>query len=362
MADNPYRELPPTAFWRTGVAEAGLFGLQDLWKSPWELPADARFSTFGSCFAQHISRALVARGLNWKEAEPVPGRTPEKLAKTYNYGVFTARTGNIYTAAQLLTWTRLALGEATPEAIEIWEDAEGRLHDTLRPKIEPEGFGSVAEARASLATTARAFRRAFAEAEVFVFTLGLTEGWEDAETGQVWPLCPGTGVGAFDAERHRFVNYDYPRIRADLETAMHLMRGVNPGLRFLFTVSPVPLVATASGGHVLVSTMHSKSVLRAVAGELAAARDEVDYFPSYEIIAAPPVRAAFFEPNMRGIAAEGVDLVMRHFFAGLDISGPPARSDEDADAAAARRKASEDEMQAEDLVCEEVILEHFNEG
>lgn len=362
MVDNPYRELPPTAFWRTGVAEAGLFGLQGLWKSPWILPADARFSTFGSCFAQHISRALMARGLNWKEAEPAPGRTPDALARKYNYGVFTARTGNIYTAAQLLTWTRLALGETAPEAIEVWQDFEGRFHDTLRPKIEPEGFDTVAEARASLATTARAFRRAFAEAEVFVFTLGLTEGWEDAETGQVWPLCPGTGVGTFDAERHRFINYDYPRIRADLETAMDLMRGVNPGLRFLFTVSPVPLVATASGGHVLVSTMHSKSVLRAVAGELAASRDEVDYFPSYEIIAAPPTRAAFFEPNMRGIAAEGVDLVMRHFFAGLDISGPPERGDADEVAAAARRKASENEMQAEDLVCEEIILEHFNEG
>lgn len=361
MADNPYRELPPTAFWRTGVAEAGLFGLQGLWKSPWRLPADARFSTFGSCFAQHISRALVARGLTWKEAEPAPGRTPDELARKYNYGVFSARTGNIYTAAQLLTWTRLALGALPVEAIEIWQDAEGRFHDTLRPKIEPEGFESVEEARASLATTARAFRRAFAEAEVFVFTLGLTEGWEDATTGQCWPLCPGTGVGTFDPARHVFVNYDYPRIRADLEAAMALMRGVTPGLRFLFTVSPVPLVATASGGHVLVATMQSKSTLRAVAGDLAAAREEVDYFPSYEIIASPPSRATFFEPNMRTIAPEGVNLVMTHFFAGLDISAPPERG-EAQDGAAARQKVSEAEMAAEDLVCEEIILEQFNDG
>jgi len=367
VADNPYRELPPTAFWRTGVAEAGLFGLQDLWKSPWCLPSDARFSTFGSCFAQHISRALVARGLTWKEAEPAPGRTPPDLARKYNYGVFSARTGNIYTAAQLLTWTRLALGDLPIEAIEIWQDDIGRFHDTLRPKIEPEGFESIEEARAALATTARAFHRAFAEAEVFVFTLGLTEGWEDRATGQCWPLCPGTGVGRFDPERHVFLNYDYPRIRADLEAAMALMQGVTPGLRFLFTVSPVPLVATASGGHVLVATTHSKSVLRAVAGDLAAARDAVDYFPSYEIIASPPARATFFEPNLRSIAPEGVNLVMTHFFAGLDISAPPARAAgadgaDGADGAAARQKASEAEMAAEDLVCEEIILEQFNDG
>lgn len=27
---NPYRDLPPTAYWRTGVAEPGLWGLTGL--------------------------------------------------------------------------------------------------------------------------------------------------------------------------------------------------------------------------------------------------------------------------------------------------------------------------------------------
>lgn len=358
MTENPYKTLPPSAFWRSGVAEAGLFGYKNLWKSPWTLPSDARFSTFGSCFAQHISRALVARGLNWKNAEKAPGLTPNALAQKYNYGVFTARTGNIYTAAQLLTWARLAVDPSAVESIEIWRSPNGRFFDSLRPVIEPDGFESVQEARASLATTARAFHRSFSEAEVFVFTLGLTEGWEDATTGQVWALCPGTGVGTYDPDRHVFCNYAYPRIMADLEAAMAIMREVNPDLRFLLTVSPVPLVATASGNHVLSATTYSKSVLRAVAGDLAMTRQEVDYFPSYEIIASPPSRGAFFEPNLRGIAIEGVSLVMGHFFAGLDISGPPARGGEDA--AAKRIYDSEQAMAEDDLVCDEIIMERFN--
>ena len=86
----------------------------------------------------------------------------------------------------------------------------------------------------------------------------------------------------------------------------------------------------------------------------------VEYFPSYEIIAAPPTRGAFFEPNLRGIAAEGVELVMRHFFAGIDLTAPPTgrKSAE----YAARKQADQRKTAQEDLVCEEMILERFNEA
>lgn len=357
--DNPYKHIPPRGFWRSAVAEPGLFGLADLWKSAWTLPSDASFATFGSCFAQHISRALLARKMNWFNGEPAPGRTPPKLAQAYNYGVFSARTGNIYTAAQFLIWARLASGQIGPEAIELWTDDTGRVHDLLRPKIEPAGFASEAEAKASLASTARAFSRCITETDVFVFTLGLTEGWINSRTGQSYSICPGTGVGSFDAQAHVFKNYTYPEILRDLELALEILWQMNPALNVLLTVSPVPLVATASGDHVLVATQYSKSVLRAVAGDMATRNARVDYFPSYEIIAAPPTRAAFFEPNMRGIAAAGVDLVMSHFFRGLDLSAPAhGRLSQEA----AAREEAEAQSAREDLVCEEMILERFNEA
>ncbi|MDT8854186.1 GSCFA domain-containing protein [Paracoccaceae bacterium Fryx2] len=354
---NPYAGLPPRAFWRTGVAEPGLFGLKDLWASKWQLPSDARFSTFGSCFAQHISRALVARGMNWLNAEPAPMRTPPKLAEAYNYGVFSARTGNIYTAAQLLTHVRMAAGEADPAALEVWADGPG-LRDSIRPAIEPVAFADAADLGLSRASMVRAFRRSITDAEVFVFTLGLTEGWENAATGQVYPLCPGTLAGQFDPAAHVFRNHRYPAILADLQAAFALMWAINPGLRVLLTVSPVPLTATAAGGHVLAATMYSKSVLRAVAGDLAADDARIDYFPSYEIISGAPTRSAFYEPNLRSVAHQGVDFVMSHFFAGLDVSAPPVHG---ADPAAAdRMKALRAEMAAEELVCEEMTLEGFN--
>jgi|SRR5665213_1678564 len=95
---------------------------------------------------------------------------------------------------------------------------------------------------------------------------------------------------AFDPSRHEFHNYRYGEIRDGLEETIELIRSVNPAIRFVLTVSPVPLIATASGQHVLVATVQSKSTLRAVAGDLAADRSEIDYFPSYEIVSSFPFR------------------------------------------------------------------------
>lgn len=356
---TPYSDLPPEAFWRSAVAETGTFGMSGLWTSRWALPKDCSFATYGSCFAQHISRALRDRKIGWIDAEPAPGRTPDDLAKDYNYGVFSSRTANIYTAAQLALLTRLAVGAHEGPEPEFWQDG-ARFYDSLRPAIEPEGFASLAEARLSRETMLRAFRRSFCEATVFVFTLGLTEGWENRETGQPYAMCPGTTAGRFDAERHVFRNYTYPAIVADMRAAFSLMRGLHPGIRFLLTVSPVPLTATASGQHVLVATTYSKSVLRAVAGDLAAEDEATDYFPSYEIVTGGRSREAFFEENMRSVKPEGVAHVMQHFFAGLRIDGAPAVRRIKADPSRAKRRQARVAMRQEELACEEAILEAYN--
>ncbi|MGB3147485.1 MAG: GSCFA domain-containing protein [Paracoccaceae bacterium] len=358
---NPYSSLPARAFWRSAVAETGVYGLSNLWSSKWDLPKDARFATYGSCFAQHISRALVKRQLGWLNSEPAPRRTPPELARKYNYGVFSARTGNIYTAAQFLYLLEMASGKKDAEAAEIWPEGAGFV-DSLRPGIEPGGFASAQEANLSRQSMLRGFGRSVRDADVMVFTLGLTEGWENRETGQPYAICPGTMAGQHDADIHVFQNYGFNRVMDDMNCAIALLRALNPAIHILLTVSPVPLTATASGQHVLTATTYSKSVLRAVAGELAALDDRIDYFPSYEIITGAATRAGFFEPNLRSVAPQGVDFVMGHFFAGLRLNAPAVHGKEAAGSAAPDEAALEAAMAAEELVCEEMTLEAFNEN
>lgn len=354
---NYYSKLPAYKFWRTGVQEKGVFRYDNIWKCKWSLTTQTKFSTYGSCFAQHISRELSERKLKWVNAEPAPGRTPPDLARKFNYGVFSSRTGNIYTVKQLCDWLKLAEGHTDVEAIEVFEE-KGRFIDSMRPAIEPDGFATKEELYISLASTARAFRASIVQADVFVFTLGLTEGWENKDTGQSYPMCPGTVAGQFDPEKHIFKNYTYPDIYEHMLEALQSLEKIKPGIKILLTVSPVPLTATASDEHVLSATTYSKSVLRAIAGDFAHMMPNIDYFPSYELISGFPTRGMFYEPNLRSVALEGVSVVMNYFFNGLKLRKQKATSEEN-DPEASIQKL-EEELKKEELVCEEMILEQSN--
>lgn len=313
QSPNPYVGLPETAFWKTAVAARNPLEISALWRPKFPVARKHKVITAGSCFAQHFSRALVARGYGWLDAEPAPKLLSEDQARDFNYGIFSFRTGNIYTARMLRQWLSYAFeGEEPP--VEHWEQ-NGRFYDPLRPGIEPEGFADLAELQASRAALLAAIRGAILEADVLVFTMGLTECWRHRTSELEYAICPGTVAGRFDPDQHEFVNQSFVGIRRDMLAALKILRQANPKLKVLLTVSPVPLTATASGEHVLTATSHSKSVLRAVAGELAAEFKHVDYFPSYEIITHPAYRGMFYAPNQRSVVPQGVNHVMESFFA-----------------------------------------------
>ncbi|MCF3974711.1 GSCFA domain-containing protein [Paracoccus salsus] len=354
---NPYTDLPQDAFWSPAVAQKHMLDISGLWKAPFPISTKTRIATYGSCFAQHFSRALVARGYSWLNAEPAPRGIPEAEARRFSYGVFSSRTGNIYTTSLLLQWVEWALEKRVPPAIH-WEK-DGRIHDPFRPTVEPDGFGSVEEMLASRRSCIAAFRKSILESNLFVFTLGLTESWWDTEGGFEYPMCPGTHAGTFDPARHMFRNQDYSFVRANLVKAITLVREHrDKGPRILLTVSPVPLTATNSGNHVLVATMESKSILRAVAGNVAASLKGVGYFPSYEIINSPVFRGTFFEPNLRGVNGHGVAHVMNCFFAGL---GADERVELTKSASPRRmfRRNQPRSPSTDDLKCDEEILDAF---
>ncbi|MFJ9706582.1 GSCFA domain-containing protein [Streptomyces sp. NPDC101234] len=319
---HPYTRLPARSFWRTAVAEPDPADIDGLWTPKFAIGQDDPVVTAGSCFAAHIGRALLAEGMHWYDAElPPPGLTAAEQAAR-GYRRFSFRTGNIYTAAALRQWVAWALEEEKPPE-EVWEE-DGVFHDPYRPALEPDGHRSPDDVLRARAVTLDAVRTALRTADVLVFTLGLTEAWHDVRTGTVLPMCPGTVRGTYDPGRHVLHNHTVDRVHRDLTDVLAMARGVNSRLRTVLTVSPVPLTATATGRHALVATTHSKSVLRAAAGQLADACDDVDYFPSYEIVTGFPYRAAFFEPNLRTVTPDGVAFVMRHFFRALRPGTDPA--------------------------------------
>jgi hypothetical protein len=341
---HPYARLSASAFWRSAVASRHPAEIGPVWQPRQPITPETRIATFGSCFAQNLGRALRERGHCWVQTEPPPAALSAENARRFSYDAFSCRTGNIYTTPLLLQWTRWALGLDAPPG-EVWRGEEG-VHDPFRPAIEPGGFASAAEMLASRKVAIAALRRAIAGSDCLVFTLGLIEGWWNRARGIEYPMCPGTAAGAFDPALHEFRMLSFAEVLDALERAIGLMRGENPALRFILTVSPVPLTATAGGEHVLLASTEAKSVLRAVAGQLARQHDHVEYFPAYELISAPPFRGMFFEPNLRTVSRTGVELVMDHFFgakANTSAAGP----------------ASPVTPSAADIACEEELLASF---
>ncbi|SFU97961.1 GSCFA family protein [Methylobacterium sp. 174MFSha1.1] len=322
---HPYEQAPPYTKWRHAVAAPAAGAVDPGIGFPFRLSRRDRVATAGSCFAQHIGRALRARGFSHyitETAHPFVANVAASCA----YDQFSARYGNVYTSRQMLQLVQRALGLFTP-ADRAWSGPQGGWYDPYRPTVQPGGFLSVEELETDRARHLACVRRLIEGLDYLVFTLGLTEAWVSAVDGAAYPLCPGVAAGRFDPAQHLFVNLGVDEIVADVEAFLALITAVNPAARLILTVSPVALAATAEDRHVLASNTYSKAVLR-VAAEILARRhpETIGYFPSYEIITGIQSRGAYLLDDLRSVSDEGVAQVMASFArnATREAEPPPA--------------------------------------
>lgn len=309
---HPYIDRPDYQFWRKepGLTEMSLF--DPVGKPTFSIAPEDKVVTAGSCFAQHVARFLAQAGFDFLVTEQPHSLLHQTISRKLNYGLFSARYGNVYTTRQLRQLLERAYGIFTP-VDGAWRRHDGRWVDPFRPQILPGGYVSPREVGLDRDVHLAAVRAAIDQMSVFVFTLGLTESWLDRRDGAVYPLAPGVAGGIYDESIHEFRNFDVAEVAADLQWSLDFIRSRNPSVKFVITVSPVPLNATALDRHVAVSTAYSKAVLRIVAEQICNANTLCDYFPSYEIITSPITRAAYFEDDAREIRSEGVRHVMSLF-------------------------------------------------
>lgn len=345
-ANNPYRGLPDHHFWRRAVSRVERHLLDPVVTPKFNIQSGQGVATAGSCFAQHISRKLKAIGFNYMVTERCQDGIDPQQASARNYGVFSARYGNIYTVRQLLQLFRRAHGNFEP-AEDVWVRADGRYADPFRPNIEPDGFASIDALHADRVEHLRKVREMFTSADVFVFTMGLTEGWRSRADGAVFPIAPGVTAGEYDDNRHEFVNFGVEETTRDMAEFLDLLRAVNDQVKVLLTVSPVPLMATFEDRHVLTATTYSKAVLRVAAEQVVRAHDWVDYFPSYEIITGSFNAGVYYQADAREVSEPGVAHAMRCFLS--NYAGTPQASE----------AMQETDAGDGDIVCDEEALDQL---
>lgn len=319
---HPYKSLEDRHFWSRAVSND--FDPSDVAAVPYPLiRAGQKVMSAGSCFASRLVPYLEKGGFRYVRTTELPAEFARLGAENLGYDTFSAAYGNIYTARHLLQLIRRAAGKFVPQE-DRWH-IDGMILDPFRPGLR--WFArSDREFELLTAQYLRSVLAAFQSCDVFIFTLGLTEAWRSKRDGAVYPACPGTIAGTFDESKHELVNFTVTDVTNDLNLFVKELRDLKPVARTILTVSPVPMIATATKNHVLAATSYTKSVLRVAAEQAAAENDEVFYFPFYEIVTGPQAPKGAFQSDFRNISQEMLEMVMSVFFSKCEVGGSKSES------------------------------------
>jgi len=313
LSSNPYSDLPDHRFWRKAVAGLPPFAIDPIVDLPFRISPADKVATGGSCFAQHLAKRLQQSGFHYYQVETPPAGMDAGQAEHLQYGVYSCRYGNIYTTRQLLQLFDRAFGLFKPE-LDVWTRKDGRFVDPFRPRVNPDGYATAEEVRAEREKHLAQVRKMFQTLDVFLFTFGLTEAWVHKSDGAVLQIAPGVEGGEYDPDKYVFWNSRVSEVSGDFLAFVDKLHAINPKARIITSVSPVPIAATQVPRHVLVSNSASKSILRVAADEVSAARQNIAYFPSYDVVTFGPNAAKFYAESMRQLTPVGVSAVMRIFF------------------------------------------------
>jgi hypothetical protein len=250
------------------------------------LDSDHPIFTIGSCFARNIENLMISRNLpivlknfgtppemfaNWDEKTGKGGGTPK--------GLLSRTSLNKFSVHSMTHELRRVLGGASYPNEGLIELAHGKWFDPHASRLHLLPYEVALENRRVIHHAMSQIKRA----KVVIMTLGLTETWIDAATGLAINEPPGATWLARCPGRWNFVDFGYDAILEEMSAFIALARErADPDMKFIVTVSPVPLGATAKDQDIIVASNGSKSTLRAVAEELYRRHDFVDYFPSYE--------------------------------------------------------------------------------
>lgn len=241
---------------------------------------EMKVTAFGSCFAEHIGNYLNERNYNI-------------LTKSdANAYVVQVQEGmvNSYAIRQQFDWAFRGVAPTTG----LWHGYEAEEYEYDE---------------AVRLTTLDMFE----QTDVFILTFGLSEVWYDEPTGEVfWRAVPAE---KFDPDRHKFRVTTVAENAANLRAIYDTIREFRPDARIVFTLSPIPLLATFRPVSCVTANAVSKAILRAAIDEVhrdVAADGKLFYWPSYEIVL-EAFGAGRYRTDRRHIHERILDYVMALF-------------------------------------------------
>jgi hypothetical protein len=244
------------------------------------ISASDRAFAIGSCFARNIEEYLHRLGFH---------------VATFGYSVPPKEWMGRRPSGILNKYTPVSIWQEIDRTARAMQASERERETILREPLvegggevvdlELAGFLPVSRERAleRRREIFNLYRQAF-DCDVVTITLGLVEAWYDGETDRFIDQAPLPRLVKAFPDRFYLQELSYEECLSHVDRAIGILRSTGrAGKRFIVTTSPVPLMRTFTGEDALVANTRGKSILRAVAGEVARRLPNVDYFPSYEM-------------------------------------------------------------------------------
>jgi len=244
-----------------------------------------RITTFGSCFADYVSVYLRNQGYN----------IGDKDTHHYNSHIIKFSDGivNTFALLQQFQW--------------VYENKN------FSQNLWYGGKGEFAEVNEKIRKTTKEI---FEKTDVFIITLGLSEVWYNKLTGEImWRAVPKE---MFDEKIHGFRMATFTENYHNLEKIYNIIRKYRGNIPIIFTLSPVPLVATFRPVSCLSANSVSKALLRASVDEFYRnfeTDEKLFYFPSYEIV--KDFISNPYQKDNRHVKEEVVETIMDAFGEGF---------------------------------------------
>lgn len=216
---------------------------------------ETKVLAFGSCFAEYFIAFLTRNGYNrWKLPIEKHGLNEESLLLSLGQTF-----ENVFVIVQQLRW---AFGEFTPESA-LWFTKDKHYFEATEERREN-------------------IRSSFREVDALVITLGLSEVWFDRVANE--PMWRPITARLYDPERHIFRTTTVAETLAALHEFDRLAERFLPGKHVIFTLSPIPLLATFRDQSAVTANQISKATLRAALNEFFSdetigSRGRYHYFP-----------------------------------------------------------------------------------
>ncbi len=281
-----------------------------------QISKNEKIFTIGSCFARNIESLLIRYGAD------VPVSSFDLPPGEIDYPA--AHILNEYNAGTILQRIEATLGQfdyGTEKGIE--ETKQGYIDLFLHIHSKPVTLERLIERRGQISE----LYKQLLQSDTVIITLGLIECWYDTRYECYLNKAPSRTIARADPSRFEFRRMDVDDVYSRMHSAINLLNKKGRK-KIILTVSPVPVEATFSGDDIVAANSYSKSVLRVACQKLKDVFDNVEYFPSFEMVMSGGSNS-FHDDNTHvdGPVVEAVTAHMLKRFRSTDAKTPTVDAD-----------------------------------